>query len=90
MDRWSRFIYLPRALQIRYSAYAFVGVIVLVAAIWRLMTLGGAAPEDATLKRAEQIRQQAAVEPPPPVQTSTETYTGPEPKTVRGGGMPGR
>lgn len=90
LDHWSRINALPRAVKIRYGAYAVGGLIVLVGGIWRLSTLGGATPMDATLKKAEQIRQQAAVEPPPPVESSNETYTGPEPKSVKGGGMPPR
>jgi hypothetical protein len=86
LDRWSRFRYLPRASKIRFGVYAAMGVIVLIGGAWRLSTLGGAAPEDATLKKAEQIRQQAAVEPPPPVETSSDPgYTGPEPRSVKGG-----
>lgn len=91
LDRWSRFQYVPRATKVRYGTYIGVGSVVLVFGVWRLATLGGSSVDDATLQKAQQIQQQAAVEPPPAVVTSTDPgYTGPEPKTVRGGGMPGR
>jgi len=88
LDWWSRLSYLPKGKKIRYGVYAALSVIVLIGGVWRLATLGGPVVDDTTARRAEQIRLQAAVEPPPPVETSKDAgYTGPEPKSVKGGGL---
>jgi hypothetical protein len=88
LDRWSWFQYLPIAVKVRWGGYAALGTVVLIAGIWQLSRMAGPDIPDTTALKAEQIRQQASVPPPEATPDVPPQHTGPEPKAVKGGGMP--